>query len=80
MSTAAFQTLKKGIFIVNTAKGGVLDKAALAQAIENGTGSSVGLDVYQQEPNRHSGLVASLHTDTATIEVSKYKSKRALRR
>lgn len=69
--------MKHGIVIVNTARGGVLDEAALVTAIDSGRVWSVGLDVYESEPNIHPGLVSNPrvcllpHMGTSTIEVSK---------
>ena len=68
--------MKRGIFIVNTARGGVLDEAALVEAIDSGIVRSVGLDVYQKEPNIHPGLLSNPHVcllphmGTSTVEVS----------
>ncbi len=42
--------LKKGVRIVNCARGGLLDEAAVAQAIEDGIVAGVALDVYETEP------------------------------
>ena len=76
ISTAAFQKMKKGIVIVNTARGGVLDESALVEAISNGTVRSVGLDVYEAEPSIHPDLVSNPlvcllpHMGTSTVEVS----------
>ncbi|KIH87464.1 glyoxylate reductase [Sporothrix brasiliensis 5110] len=74
VSTAAFAQMKRGIVIVNTARGGVLDEAALVDALAKGIVSSVGLDVYQSEPNIHPALVANPrvcllpHMGTSTVE------------
>jgi glyoxylate reductase len=68
--------MKRGVVIVNTARGGVMDEDALVKALESGQVWSVGLDVYQQEPNIHSGLVSNPHVcllphmGTSTVEVS----------
>lgn len=68
--------MKKGIVIVNTARGGVMDEDALVSALDVGKVWSVGLDVYQQEPNIHPGLVSNPHVcllphmGTSTVEVS----------
>ena len=48
---------KKGQCIVNTARGAVIDEAALVSALESGHIRSVGLDVYEEEPKVHPGLV-----------------------
>lgn len=49
--------MKKGIVIVNTARGAVMDEAALVKALDDGQVSSVGLDVFEEEPKIHPGLV-----------------------
>ncbi|MHA6250768.1 C-terminal binding protein [Oceanobacillus sp. CAU 1775] len=45
-----FQMMKKGVFIVNTARGPVIDEEALIQALENDTVQGAGLDVIEVEP------------------------------
>jgi glyoxylate reductase len=68
--------MKKGVFIVNTARGAVMDENALVEALKSGQVSSCGLDVYEDEPNVHPGLVANPnvmlvpHMGTWTVEVS----------
>ncbi|KAK4935030.1 glyoxylate reductase [Elasticomyces elasticus] len=74
ISTKEFAKMKEGIMIVNTARGGVLDEDALVDALNSGRVLSVGLDVYQQEPNIHPGLVSNPHVcllphlGTSTVE------------
>lgn len=45
------RALKKGAYIVNTARGKVIDEAALIRAIKDGHLAGAGLDVFPDEPN-----------------------------
>ena len=47
---ARFAKVKKGIRIINTARGELIDEAALVRAIEAGIVGGAGLDVFQKEP------------------------------
>lgn len=42
--------MKPGVRIVNVARGGIVDEAALAKAVEEGKVAGVAFDVYEQEP------------------------------
>lgn len=42
--------MKKGVKIVNCARGGIIDEAALKEAIESGQVSSAAIDVFESEP------------------------------
>ena len=46
-----FELMKDGIFIVNTARGGVLNEVALTEYIETGKVAGAALDVFENEPN-----------------------------
>ena len=50
------EKMKDGVVIVNTARGAVIDEAAMAAALESGKIASVGLDVYEREPEINESL------------------------
>ncbi|KAG2184248.1 hypothetical protein INT44_009263 [Umbelopsis vinacea] len=65
---------KDGVIIVNTARGKVIDEPALVKALESGKVAAVGLDVFEEEPKIHPGLLVHPrstllpHIGTNTIE------------
>ena len=61
ISTPQFSQMKDGVVIINTARGAVIDEAALVKALEDGKVFSAGLDVYEEEPKIHQGLVNNPH-------------------
>lgn len=58
LSTDAFAKMKKGVFIVCAARGGVIDEAALLEALNSGKVAGAGLDVFSTEPPGANELVA----------------------
>lgn len=61
ISSKEFELMKPGVVIVNTARGAVMDEAALIEALKKGQVWSVGLDVYEEEPKVHPGLIDNPH-------------------
>lgn len=51
ISRKEFKIMKDGAFIVNTARGPVIDEPALIEALESGKVTRAGLDVFWNEPN-----------------------------
>ncbi len=49
--------MKSTAVLVNTARGAIVDEAALVEALRTGTIFAAGLDVYEREPMIHQGLV-----------------------
>ena len=70
------EKLKKGIRLVNCARGGIFEEGELLQLLEEGVVASVALDVYSQEPPpeslqellRHPNVVCTPHLGASTEE------------
>ena len=66
--------MKESAYIVNSARGPIVDEAALVDALKAGKIAGAGLDVYENEPETHPGLleldnvVLLPHLGSATIE------------
>ncbi len=69
-----FQLMKKGVRIVNAARGGVVNESELIEALETGVVSYAALDVFENEPTprkdllSHSKIAVTPHIGAATIE------------
>lgn len=46
----AFSKMKKGVYLINCARGGIVDEADLAEAIQKGIVAGAALDVFEKEP------------------------------
>jgi lactate dehydrogenase-like 2-hydroxyacid dehydrogenase len=74
ISKPQFDQMKDGVVIVNTARGAVMDEAALVDALASGKVYSCGLDVFENEPKIHPDLLANPnvflvpHMGTWTVE------------
>ena len=70
----AFSQMKATSYLINTTRGPVVDEAALVHALETDKIAGAALDVYEQEPKVHPGLlsrrdvVLAPHIGSATIE------------
>jgi glyoxylate reductase len=70
-----FALMKPTAILVNTSRGPVVDEAALVEALQAGRIAGAGLDVYEQEPAVHPGLlplrqvVLSPHLGSAVREL-----------
>jgi glyoxylate reductase len=66
--------MKETAYLVNSARGPIVDEAALVEALKSGQIAGAGLDVFENEPDVHPGLleldnvVLLPHLGSATIE------------
>ena len=74
IDAADLRMMKRTAYLVNAARGPVVNEAALAQALREGWIAGAGLDVYEEEPRVHPGLlglsnvVLAPHIASASIE------------
>jgi glyoxylate reductase len=54
----AFSRMKRSTYFINTSRGPVVDEDALAWALREGIIKGAALDVYEEEPKVHPGLLA----------------------
>ncbi len=74
LSAAALARTKRGVRIVNCARGGLLDEAALLAALDSGHVAGAALDVLANEPprdnalTRHSKTICTPHLGASSVE------------
>lgn len=74
IDAAAIARMKKGVRIVNCARGGLVDEAALKEALESGHVAGAAFDVFVEEPAKENALfglpnfIATPHLGAATTE------------
>jgi len=71
----AFRKMKKGVFIINAARGGIINEDALLDALNRGDVQGAALDVFETEPPdfkseflKHPRLIATPHLGASTKE------------
>lgn len=67
--------MRKGAYLINCARGDLVDQAALVQALDSGHLGGAGIDVWPHEPvspddplHRHPKIVATPHLGASTVE------------
>lgn len=69
-----FESMKDGVAIINCSRGGVIDEAALIEALDSGKVKFAGLDVFINEPTpskdilNHAKISLTPHTGASTLE------------
>ena len=63
IGSTEFSAMKRGIRLVNAARGGVIDEQALLDALANGTVAAAALDVFNNEPNPDQRLISHPNID-----------------
>jgi D-3-phosphoglycerate dehydrogenase len=70
-----FEVMKKGMRIVNCARGGIIDELALVEAIDEGIVAGAAFDVFEHEPPnpdhpflKHPKIIVTPHLGASTIE------------
>jgi len=70
----AIADMKPGVILISTARGGIIDEAALLKGLESGQVAKAALDVFEQEPPglteliSHPNLIATPHIGAQTAE------------
>lgn len=70
----SFRKMKKGVRIINVARGGVIDDEALVRALDSGIVAQAALDVFTKEPPvdnklvQHEKVIVTPHLGASTIE------------
>lgn len=78
ITDAELAKMKDGVFLINTARGGLIEEEALLAALDSGKVGGAGLDVFENEPSpreallKHPLVSCSPHIGASTLEAQSY--------
>lgn len=76
--------MKQGAYLINTARGGIVDEEALVEALKSGKLAGAALDVHEKEPQMNPELmqmdnvILTPHIASATVEVREKMTEQAV--
>jgi D-3-phosphoglycerate dehydrogenase len=86
IADAQLSSMRRGVFLVNTARGPLIDEAALVRALETGQVAGVALDVFEEEPlpmssplRNFDSVIFGAHNGSNTAEAARRVSDLAVR-
>jgi D-3-phosphoglycerate dehydrogenase len=86
LNDTSLASCKKGVYVVNTARGDLIDEAALVRALDSGQVAGAALDVFEEEPPTaaqkavmsHAKVLPLSHCAGATLESQRRAAEIAL--
>jgi len=75
---AEIDLMKKGVYLINSARGGIIDENALLAGLNSGKIAGAGLDVFENEPTpkpallQHPKISFTPHVGASTVEAQSY--------
>jgi D-3-phosphoglycerate dehydrogenase len=85
LGAAQFNEMRRGVFLVNTARGPLIDEVALVRALELGQVAGAAMDVFEDEPlplssplRRFENVIFGAHNSSNTAEAARRVSDLAV--
>ncbi|MCI0533203.1 3-phosphoglycerate dehydrogenase, partial [bacterium] len=86
LNEKTFTLMKNGAYLINTARGGIVEEGALLAALQSGKIAGAALDVFIGEPSpneelvRHPNVIATPHIAASTTEAQTRASEEVVRK